>query len=286
VTDIHPTALVDSQAELGSNVTIGPFAIVEAGVQIGDNCRLASHSIIKSGTKLGCGNTVFEAVVLGGVPQHLRAGAKPGNLVIGDHNTMREHVTVHCGLEEGKTTVLGDHNFLMVNTHVGHDCIVGNHTIMANNVMLSGHVTVGDRAYLSGAVGIHQFCRVGQFAMVGGQARVVQDVPPYVTVDGDSTKIVGLNSIGLRRNGFSRTEIQQLKAAYRVIYRSGLTWNEVLEQLEADFMEGPVAEFYAFMCKGNRGFVQERRTPEKATVKLHLPEETDRSTEEGDAAAA
>jgi UDP-N-acetylglucosamine acyltransferase len=145
---------------------------------------------------------------------------------------------------------------------------------MANNVMLSGHITVGDRAYLSGAVAIHQFCRVGCYAMVGGQAHITQDVPPYVTIDGLSSRVVGLNTVGLRRGGFSREEINQLKEAYQVIYRSGLTWKEVLAELRRRYTEGPAAVWIDFLSTGSRGFVQERRTPRGATVKFRVHQES------------
>jgi len=275
VSHIHPFAVVSPRAELGRDVSVGPFCVIEAGVTIGDGCQLASHVVIKTGTTLGRQNKVFEGAVLGGPPQHIRAGEKAGTLRIGDRNTFREYVTIHRGLSEGSTTIVGHDNFVMISAHVGHDCHLGDHTIVANNVMMSGHVTVQDRAYLSGAVGIHQFCRVGRLAMVGGQAHIVQDVPPYVTVDGDSSRVVGLNSIGLRRNGFGRDQIDQLKAAYRIIYSSGLTRTETIERLRGEFPDGPAAELADFLSTGERGFVRERRLPRGATVKLRVHDKAD-----------
>ena len=169
----------------------------------------------------------------------------------------------------------------MVNAHVAHDCCVGNHTIMTNNVMLAGHITVGDRAYLSGGAAVHQFNRIGTLAMVGGQAHMVKDVPPYVTVDGLSSLVVGLNQVGLRRAGFDPDQIAHLKAAYRVIYRSGLIWTEILERLQADFSEGPAAEFYRFLSTTTRGITAERRLPPGATIKLRRSgEEIETDTED------
>jgi UDP-N-acetylglucosamine acyltransferase len=170
---------------------------------------------------------------------------------------------------------VGDHNLLMVGTHVAHDCTVGNNIVFANNALLGGFVTIGDRAFVSGAVAVHQFCRIGQMAMVGGCARVVQDVPPYVTVDGHTGMIVGLNLVGLRRNGFGPQEIAQLKAAYRVIYRRSLRWTDVLEQLKKEFSTGPAADFHPFLSQGTRGFVQERRMPPGATLKLRRASDDD-----------
>ena len=265
---IHPQAVVSPQAQLGQNVSIGPFCVVEADVIIGEGCELASGAVIKSGTTLGPQNRVFECAVIGGFPQHVRMPDRVGRVKIGTGNTIRENCTIHRALQEGATTTVGDNNLLMVGTHVAHDCRVGNNTIFANNALLGGHVSVDDRAFVSGAVGVHQFCRIGRLAMVGGHARVVQDVPPFVMVDGASGYIVGLNLVGLRRNGLSPHDVAQLKLAYRVIYRSGLKWAAILEQLKTQFAEGPAAEFHKFLTQGTRGFVQERRMPPGATLKL------------------
>ncbi len=265
---IHPLAIVSPQAKLGQQVTIGPFSIVDAGVTIGDHCTLASRVVIKNGATLGAHNLICEGTVIGGVAQHVRPPEKPGRIVIGSHNTFRENATVHCGLDESGTTTIGDHNLLMVGAHVAHDCTVRSNAILANNSLLGGFVTVEDRAFVSGAVAIHQYCRVGRLAMIGGCARVVQDIPPYVMVDGRSGLIVGLNLVGLRRNGYAAKEVAQLKAAYRVIYRQGLRWAEVLEHLQSEFTSGPAADFHPFLSQGKRGFVQERRMPPNATLKL------------------
>jgi UDP-N-acetylglucosamine acyltransferase len=237
-------------------------------VTIESGCRLASRVVVKSGTRLGPGNQVFEGAVLGGLPQHVHVPERPGKVLIGAGNTIRENVTIHRALEEEDTTIIGDNNLLMVNVHIAHDCRVGNNTIFANNAMLAGHVTVGDRAYVSGAVAVHQFCRIGSLAMVGGQSHIVKDVPPYVTVDGLSSYVVGLNQIGLRRAGYSAAEVRRLKEAYRVIYRSGLTWNEILARLRDEFADGAPALFYQFLSTTTRGILCERRLPPGATLKL------------------
>ncbi len=264
----HPLAVVSPQATIGRGVTIGPFCIVEPDVVIGDHCTLASRAIIKSGTRLGSHNTIGEGAILGGLPQHTRPPERLGRLVIGSHNTIRENCTLHRALREDAATTVGDSNYLMVGAHVAHDCQLGNHAIFANNVLLGGHVTVGDRAFVSGAVAVHQFCRIGSLAMVGGHARVVQDVPPYMMVDGNSGCIVGLNLVGLRRNGFVAEEVLELKQAYRLVYRGGLKWTEVLAELKRRYTAGPAAELPKFLAEGTRGFVQERRLPPGATLKL------------------
>jgi len=265
---IHPLAVVDPTARIGVHVVVSPFCVIEHDVVIGDGCVLESHVVIKQGTVLGQGNHVFEGAVIGGVPQHLKMPERIGTVQIGSHNTIREHATVHRALHHDQATMVGDHNLLMAGVHVAHDCRVGNHTIFANNAMLAGHVTVEDRAYLSGNVAVHQFCRVGGYAMVGGLSRVVKDVPPFVTIDGGSGYVVGLNTVGLRRNGFTNEDIAQLKTAYRLIYRSGLKWQHVLERLQNEFAEGPAARFSAFFACSTRGIVAERREPPATTLKL------------------
>lgn len=265
---IHATAVIDPRAEIAADVSIGPFSIVESEVVIGEGCQVAGHTVIKAGTCLGRNNSVSEGAVLGGRPQHLRAGERVGRLRIGDGNSIRENVTIHCGLGADDWTEVGDHNLIMVNAHIAHDCHVGNHTVLTNNVMIAGHVSIGDRAYVSGAVGIHQFCRIGQLAMVGGQAHLNRDVPPFVTIDGLSSHVVGLNLIGLRRNGYGEADILRLKTAYRVIYRSGLSWNEVLETLRQEFPTGPAAAFYEFLSQARRGIMQERHGPGRAPLRL------------------
>jgi UDP-N-acetylglucosamine acyltransferase len=266
--NIHPLAIVSPQARLGQGTTVGPFSIIEPDVVLGQGCTLASRVVIKSGTTLGDNNTVYEGAVLGGTPQHLRMPERLGTVEIGSNNTIRENVTVHRALQEGAVTRIGDGNLLMVGMHVAHDCVIGSNAVFANNVLLGGFVTIGDRAFLSGAVGVHQFCRIGRLAMVGGCARVVQDVPPYVMIDGHSGLIVGLNLVGLRRAGYGPDDVAQLKAAYRAIYRRSVRWPEVLEALKQEFTSGPAADFYPFLSQGTRGFVQERRMPPGATLKL------------------
>jgi UDP-N-acetylglucosamine acyltransferase len=275
VAQIHPTALVDPRAELGTDVVVGPWCLVEAGAVVGDGCRLQARSIVKGRTTLGCHNEIGEGAVIGGIAQHLHVHEPGGTLIIGSHNRIRENVTIHRGWNNDAPTTIGDHNMLMVGSHVGHDCRVGNHCILVNHVLLGGHVQVDDRAYLGGASAVHQFCRIGRLAMIGGLARITQDVPPFVMVEGGLTQIVGLNKVGLRRNGYTAEQILQLKEAYRVIYREGLRWTEVLGILKSSFSTGPAAAFHEFLKSGKRGFVQERRISRKATLKILDPSQDD-----------
>lgn len=250
-------------------MTIGPFCSIESGAVIGDDCKLAARVVVKSRTTLGANNEISEGAVLGGRAQHAVDTNPGGTLIIGDGNRIRENVTLHRGYANDACTEIGSNNLIMVGSHVGHDCRIGNNCILVNNSMLGGHVRVEDRAYISGGVAIHQFCRIGRFAMVGGLAKITQDVPPYVTVvQGHGTEVVGLNRVGLRRNGFTSEELTQLKEAYRVIYRQGLRWSEVLQILKTEFNTGPAAAFHEFFKSGKRGFVQERRISRKATLRI------------------
>lgn len=270
---IHPLSLVAPRAILGSDVRIGPFCIIEDDVILGDGCILESHVVIRRGTRLGDNNHIFEGTVVGGMPQHVHMPENPGRVVIGSGNVLRENVTVHRALCSDQATIVGNNCLMMACAHVAHDCRVGSNVILTNNAMLAGHVTVGDRAYVSGGVAVHQFCRVGTLAMVGGQAHIIKDVPPFVTIDGQSSYVVGLNQIGLRRAGHGEDAIRQLKAAYRLIYRSGLMWNDILDRLREEFSAGLAAQFHPFLSTTTRGIIPERRMPPGATIKLAAAEE-------------
>jgi UDP-N-acetylglucosamine acyltransferase len=266
-------AVVSPDARLGVGVKIGAFATIEDGVELGDFCTVASGAVIKSGVTAGCHNEFAEHAVIGGAPQHVARPQQVGAVRIGDHNVFREHVTIHRALKPGTATTVGDHNYIMASVHFGHDVVVGSNCICANAALLGGHVTVEDRSFVSGAVAVHQFCRVGRLAMVGGHARIVQDVPPYMLVDGQTGCIVGLNVVGLRRSGHSADDIAELKAAYRTVYRRGLSWKEVLDALDQDFVGGPAKHLRQFLAGGTRGFAQERRVPPSTTLRLRVPEE-------------
>ena len=252
---------------------MAPFRVIESGAEIAEGCRLASHVVVKQGTSIGRETVVFDGAVLGGLPQHTNMPPRQGRVTIGQRCTIREHATVNRALHEDRLTQVGDDCLLMIGAHVAHDCVVGDRVILTNHVLLGGHVEVGQRACLGGAAVVHQFCRVGQLAMVGGCGRIVQDVPPFVMVDGDSNLIVGLNRVGLRRGGLSRDAIAQVKRAYQLIYRQGYSFEEILGALDAEFTEGPASTFAEFFRQGKRGFVQERRRPPKAAIRLHRTEE-------------
>jgi len=266
---IHPSAIVSPAATLAQDVEIGPFCVVESDVQIAAGCRLVAQATIRTGTRLGCETTVYEGAVIGGLPQLVSPPSDLGGVVIGKRNVIREHVTVHRAIHLGANTEIGDDCLLMVGAHVAHDCHVGNNVILTNGAMLGGHVEIGDRACLGGNSAVHQFCRVGRLAMVGGCTKVVQDVPPFVLTDGATALIVGLNKVGLRRADFSREEILTLKAAYRLIYREGLSFRETVASLQEHFPTGVAAEYAEFFQGGQRGFTQERRSPPRVALRIH-----------------
>ena len=259
MSQVSPFSVVHPDAQIGSNVEISHFCLVESGVTIGNDCKLDSHVVIKSGVSIGNNNQFGEGSVIGGTPQHISAPPPFGQIRIGNGNVFREYTTVHCSLKESGATQIGDENYLMVNAHVAHDCIIGNNNILVNGVMLGGHVVIGNRAMLGGGTAVHQHCRIGSLAMVGGQARVVQDVPPFVTVDGLTGKVVGLNLIGLRRSGRTSEDIKTLKGAYFTLYRSGLTWKEIVQVLQEHYATGAAAELTQFLSiSSHRGIVRER----------------------------
>jgi UDP-N-acetylglucosamine acyltransferase len=266
---IHPTAVVSPRAVVHSSVELGPFCVVEAEAVIGQGCKLAGRSTVKAHTVLGRDVVVGEGAVLGGLAQHISPPEHAGRVIIGERTVIRENVTVHRAMNATGETRVGADCLLMVGSHVAHDCSVGNRVILTNNVLLGGHVQVGNRAVLGGAAAVHQHCRGGRLAMVAGCARVIQDVPPFVLTDGDGAMIVGLNRIGLRRSGMDARDIDELKRAYRLIYRQGLPFDDMVAAVEQEFTTGPAAEFAEFFRTSKRGFVQERRSPPKIALRVH-----------------
>ncbi len=253
MTDIHPSALVDADAQLGAGVAVGPYAVVEGGTTIGDGTRLRAHAVVRRGTRLGAGNTVHEGAVLGGEPQDLGFVDVPTALVVGDGNRIRECVTLHRASKAGGATRIGSECFLMAYSHVAHDCRLGDRVILANNVALAGHVTIGDRAFLSGGVVVHQFCRIGRLAMIGGNSKVVQDCLPFVITDGVPGRARGLNVVGLKRAGITASQLRPLKEAYRLLLRSALPLETALGKMAG--LEDPLAdELVQFVRSSTRGF--------------------------------
>jgi UDP-N-acetylglucosamine acyltransferase len=250
---IHPTSIIEDGAKIGDEVSIGPYAVIESDTAIGDHSQVRAHAVIKRFTTLGPSNTVHEGAVLGGEPQDLGFEQCESYARIGAGNRIREGVTIHRGTEPGSATVVGSDCFLMACSHVAHNCLLGDRVIMANNVALAGHVEIEDGAFLSGGVVVHQFCRVGRLAMIGGNSKIVQDCLPFVITDGVPGRACGLNLVGLRRAGFKAGEIQNLKRAYRLLLRSGLALEDALSEM-AGIEDPRVAHLIGFIQGSRRGF--------------------------------
>ncbi len=242
-TQIHPTAIVDPKAQIGEGVEIGPFCIIEAGTQIGAGSTLESNVIIKRGTSIGTNCRLMPHVILGGEPQDLKFKGEESFVRIGNNNILREMVTIHRATGEGQATVIGDDNLLMAYVHFGHNCVVGNGNMISNSTGVSGHVTIEDKCVIGGFVGIHQFVHIGKMAIVGGLSKVVQDVPPFCMSDGRPSKIHGLNVRGLRRNGVSQEQRNQISKAFKLLYRSELNTSQALERIAEEVPDSETLEY-------------------------------------------
>jgi UDP-N-acetylglucosamine acyltransferase len=258
---IDPTARVGSGARLGEGVRIGPYAVIEDNVVLGPGTEVRAHAVIKRFTTLGAENVVHEGAVLGGEPQDTAYTGADSAVVIGDRNLIREGVTVHRATTPAGATVIGCDCFLMAYSHVAHDNRLGDRVILANNVTLAGHVELGERAFLSGGVGVHQFCRVGRLAMVGGHSKITQDCLPFVLTDGAPARTRGLNLVGLRRSGMTAPSVRALKQAYRLLLRSSLPLETALTRM-AEIGDPFVDEMIAFVRASRRGFHRADRRPD------------------------
>lgn len=252
---IHETALINSGAEIDSNVNIGAYSIIGDNVFIGSGTIIGPHVVIDPFTTIGRNCRIFQYAALGAVPQSLKFEGEKTYVKIGNGTIVREFVTIHRGTGfGGGITEVGEENFLMAYTHIAHDCRVGRKVVMANNATLAGHITIGDHATIGGLVAVHQFVKIGEYAFVGGKSAVVKDVPPYVIAAGDRAELHGLNSVGLKRHGFSPTTLSLLKKTYRIIFRIGLTMNEAIERVRAEVEQVPeVVNLIDFIRSSQRG---------------------------------
>ena len=253
---VHPTAIVDHNARLDDEVEIGPYSIIEENVEIGAGARIASHVRIGYGARIGAGVQIFHSAAISGVPQDLKFQGEDSIAVIGNNTILREYCTVSRGTKASRKTQIGDNCLLMAYTHVAHDCTVGNNVILGNSVNLAGHVHVDDWAIISGIVPVHQFVRIGCHTMIGGGYRVPKDVPPYILTAGEPLKYGGLNSIGLRRRGFTESTLRELKDAYKLIYKSNLNVSQALEKIRQNGDLIPeVAAVVDFIENSERGII-------------------------------
>jgi UDP-N-acetylglucosamine acyltransferase len=256
MTLVHPTAVVDPQAELADDVRVGPYAVVEGPVTLGPGCVLHAHAVVMGHTTLGANNHVFPGAVLGAPPQDLKYAGEVTRLVIGDGNQFREHVTVHPGTKKGGLlTTVGSNGLFMVGSHVAHDCKVGDHVILANHVLLAGHIRVGDRAILNGAAACHHFTTIGRLAYVGGLTRITQDIHPFTIVEGHPARVRGANVVGMQRAGLPAASVERVRdAIFAVLISEREIAAEALARVEREHADDPlVTEFVASIRAAERG---------------------------------
>lgn len=243
--EIHPTAIVADDAIVHADAIVGPFCIVESGVEIGERTILKSHVCVYSGTTIGEDCKIHAFVAIGDLPQDLAHKNVPSYVRIGNHCTLREGVTIHRGTEEDTTSSLGDNCYLMANSHVAHNCIVGDNVILAHNAILGGRVQIGRNVFVGGVAAIHQFCRVGEYAMIAGVHRQLMDAPPFMTAGIHG--VSGVNVVGLRRAGFSKEERLELQQAHKLLYRSGVGFREAVEMLSGRVTTDPGKKLVEFL---------------------------------------
>jgi len=259
--DIHPTALIASGAELGAGVRVGPYCVVGPQVKLGDRCRLHAHVVIEGRTTLGSDCEVFPFAVLGTTPQDKKLTSDwAGRLVVGSHNKLREHVTIHGGTPNGLgVTTIGDHNMLLAGAHVGHDATIGSHVVFTNGAATAGHTLVQDNTVLGAMVGIHQFARVGRLAMIGAGAMLSRDAPPFSLVQGDRARLVGVNLVGLKRQGWASEDVSIVKRAFRALFWRALPLAHRLESVRTQFgNHHAVREILDFVADSRRGVCRPR----------------------------
>lgn len=248
---IHPTAIIHPKAELDSTVRVGPYAVIDEGVRIAADCSIGPHVYLTGWTSIGKHNQFFAGCVIGEAPQDLKYNGAPTALIIEDNNVFREHATVHRSNKPEQETRIGSNNFLMAHCHVAHNCRLGNHVILANGALLGGHATIDDRAFISGNCLVHQFVRVGALALMQGGSAVSKDLPPYTVARGDNG-ICGLNTVGLRRAGFTREQRLELKQLYRALFRAG-NLQTALAEARQHYSSEPAKVLLDFIAASTRG---------------------------------
>jgi UDP-N-acetylglucosamine acyltransferase len=255
---IHPTAVIEPGAQLADEVSVGAFAVIGPEVSIGAGTTIGPHVVLSGRTRVGARNRIFPFASIGAIAQDRKYGGEPTTTTIGDDNVFREYVSVHAGtVQDRGDTAIGNGNWFLAYTHVAHDCVIGDFTTFSNNAQIAGHVHIGDYVVMGAYAGVHQFGRVGAHAMVAAGAIVLQDVPPYTTVQGYPAKPHGTNSEGLRRRGFSAEDILAVRRAYKTLYRQGLSLDEARAQLAAAAVATPVLQPLAeFLAVPGRGIVR------------------------------
>uniref|UniRef100_P32201 Acyl-[acyl-carrier-protein]--UDP-N-acetylglucosamine O-acyltransferase n=1 Tax=Yersinia enterocolitica TaxID=630 RepID=LPXA_YEREN len=255
---IHPSSIVEEGAVIGAGVHIGPFCFVGSQVEIGAGTELKSHVVVNGITKIGCDNQIYQFASIGEANQDLKYAGEPTRVEIGDRNRIRESVSIHRGtVQGGGLSKVGSDNLLMINAHIAHDCIIGDRCILANNATLGGHVEIDDFAIIGGMTAIHQFCVIGAHVMVGGCSGVAQDVPPFVIAQGNHATPFGINIEGLKRRGFDKESLHAIRNAYKLLYRSGRTLDEVKPEIAELADQHPAVQaFIDFFARSTRGIIR------------------------------
>lgn len=248
---VHKTAIVSPGTKLSSGVVVGPYSVVDASVRLGDNVRIGAHCVVTGQTTIGRNCKIYSGAVIGSAPQDKKYSADDNVFLnIGENNVIREFVTVNTGTAEGGgKTVIGSNNLIMAYSHVAHDCVLGNYCVLANAATLGGHVTLEDNAVIGGLSAVHQFVRLGRLSIIGGCSKVVQDVPPFSMCDGHPAKVRGINSIGLKRADFDREVIKEVRQAFKILFRSGLSKKHALETIVQECRDIPEVEHLVFFAK-------------------------------------
>jgi UDP-N-acetylglucosamine acyltransferase len=257
MTEIHPTAVIDPSAVIDDGCKIGPYCVIGPEVVLGKDCILHEHVVMRGPSHIGAQNEFYPFSSIGQRTQDLKYQGEPTSLIIGEGNIFREFVTVHRSTLPGSKTVIGNQGNFLAYSHIAHDCVVGNHVIFSNNGTLAGHVCVGDYAIIGGLTAVHQFCRIGEHAITGGCSKIVQDVPPFMIVDGNPAEVRAVNTIGLKRRGFKEDEISALKEIYRILYRSDLNVRQALERIRKEIpCSTSVETLLSFIESTSRGIVR------------------------------
>ena len=254
---IHPTAVVDPKSELGAGTTVGPYCVVGPDVVVGGNCWLQHHVTLQGPMRAGTGNKFYAYCSIGQQTQDLKYAGEPTYLEIGDENVFREFVTVNRSTKSDGKTKIGSRGNFLAYSHIGHDCSVGNEVVFSNNGTLAGHVQVGDNAVMGGLTAVHQFCRIGRFAITGGCSKIVQDVPPFMIADGNPAEIRGVNLVGLERKNFPAERVKPIKEAFRIIYRSKYNTAQAVEAIHKELPQNDeIREIVEFIQKSERGIIR------------------------------
>ena len=248
---IHQSAIIHPRSRIGKDCDIGAYCVLGENVELGDRCKLHSHVVIEGHTKLGSDNEIFPFACVGAKTQDLKYKGGTTRVEIGDHNVIRECATIHSATNDGDATTIGNHNLFLCYSHIAHDCKLGNHIIISGYGGLAGHVTMEDHSILSGSSGVHQFCRVGRMAIIGGASKVVQDVPPFMLVDGNPAVTRTINKIGMERNGVSEEAVNALRQAHRILFRDGLTVTNALARIEAEIPALPEVQHLVNFCRAS-----------------------------------